>query len=89
MSGLSEVVFENVVSSQGHMINVRFFSVVRSVCLFTLKSLHYAVFRSKIVFVFWSVEYLHVCTLLLVLLDEPAFCSVCSIVDETRLVCLE
>ena len=66
MSGLSEVVFENVVSSQGHMINVRFFSVVRSVCLFTLKSLHYAVFRSKIVFVFWSVEYLHVCTPMLV-----------------------
>ena len=23
------------------------------------------------------------------LLDEPAFCSVCSIVDETGLVCLE
>ena len=65
MSGLSEVVFENVVSSQGHMINVRFFSVVRSVCLFTLKSLHYAVFRSKIVFC--SVGYhLHVCILMLV-----------------------
>ena len=48
MSGLSEVVFENVVSSQGHMINVRFFSVVRSVCLFILKSLRHAAFWSRL-----------------------------------------
>ena len=44
--GFARSCFENVVSSQGHMINVSFFSAVRSACLFILKSLRCAVFRS-------------------------------------------
>ena len=87
LSSFARSCFANVVSSYGHMIDVIFFSLVRSACLFILKSLRFAVFRSCVL-----LSCLPTCMYsdlgVLFLMDLP-FVKCVLFVDETRLVCLE